>query len=349
MRRRGINHSRVQHVARRVDYRDFAARSVCGVYRKYGLAFERRLHEQRTQIHLEHFDCLFVSHVGQLVSDLAFYGGENQPVVGVLRRSLQNSSENAVALYVGGLHLCKRGFPVLHYTDLQALLFFAAIYRKHPVRGNFGDFLAVVGVHFVYASLFLFGVDLLGGYIRLVFEKLSERLSQLGVVGNHFRYYVRSAFESLFGVFHSLFGVYERSGQLRYIPFRRLLRVYKVGKRLKPLFYRDGRARLFLLLEGTVHVLHFGKRLRAFQSRRHLVGHFSLLGDGVENLLLALGKIAQISKPVRELSQHLVVAGVVHFLPVTRYKGNCVSLVNQRYYIFAVNFLQIKFGCQLFC
>ena len=249
---------------------------------------------------------------------------------------------------MGGSDLCKSRVSVLYNRNLETLFLFAAIDCKHSVRGDFGYFFAVVGVHLVNASLFLFGIDLLSGYFRFVFEKLAQRLSQLRVVGNHFGDYIRRALDCLLGAFHALFGVYKRLGKTVQIPVGNFLSVYKVGKRLKPLFYRNRRAGLFLLLEGTVNVLHLRERLRALQSRRDLVGHLSLLGDGIENLFLSFCEIAQISQPVGKLSEHLVVARIVHFLSVTSNKGNGVPLVNKRYDVYAVNFLQIKFSCQLF-
>ena len=82
----GIDHAGVQHLAGGIHHGHLAAVAVAGVKAHGDEALHRRLHQQRLQIQGEIVDGTLAGPVGELTAYLPLDGGEDQPVIGILRR-----------------------------------------------------------------------------------------------------------------------------------------------------------------------------------------------------------------------------------------------------------------------
>ena len=82
----GVHHRRIQHPACGVDHRHLAAVGVAGVQAHGDVALYRGLQQQGLQIQGKVGDGPLAGVVGQLLADLPLQGGEQQPVIAVLRR-----------------------------------------------------------------------------------------------------------------------------------------------------------------------------------------------------------------------------------------------------------------------
>ena len=90
LRRRGIDHYRIQHFSCGIHHSQFAAGSERRVPAQYRLPRHRRLHQQLFQILAEYPDRSVLCHLCQLIADFPLHSRRNQPFIAVLQHLRQN-------------------------------------------------------------------------------------------------------------------------------------------------------------------------------------------------------------------------------------------------------------------
>ena len=293
----------------------------------------------------EHLYGVGAGFVGELVADLAFYGREYKPVVGVVRGFEHQLSRFAVVLYVNGSEYAHRHIAVEFHRYFKEFLFFAAVHRKHAVPGDLVQLFHLVGVHTVNAQVVLCAR---GTYTAVLHTDVAYALSAFGVVGNRFGDYIKRALQRVFGGSHAFFFVYILLGDLEHAGRLFVLRVYQQRKRLQPFFLSHGSARAALGTERAVDVFYFGERFGGVQRGGNLVGHFLLLGYGSAHLFALFVQRAQVSQPLAQIAQNFVVERTGHFLAVARYERHRVAFVEQLHRRFGLTLSYAKFLCE-FC
>ena len=265
LRRRGINDGVRQEVPVAVDDRYLAARAVRGV---------------EPRMALERLYRLLGRAVEQLVAHLALYRRTYEPVVAVLYRAVDKRVECRMLLLRRGNYPERSGAVDVHAHLVTAALF-AARHREHAVAGHVGDGLVELEIRLVYLFLFRVLAALVGRSRQMPRRQrlLAQALADGSVVAYALGDYVARAVDRGFGVGHLVFCVYVRRGEFGFVVGIELLRLDDIGERLEPARYRDGRARLFLLLVRAVHVLRLGERFGIVERDAYLVRPFALRLD----------------------------------------------------------------------
>ena len=104
---------------------------------------------------------------------------------------------------------------------------------------------------------------------------------------------------------------------------------YYIGKRFKPAFDSDRRARFLFLLVRSVYIFRFGERFRGVERGGEFVRPLALQLDRRLYLLLALYESFQVLVAVGQFAYDLIVGRAVHFLAVTRDKRHGVALIQK--------------------
>ncbi|MNW53767.1 hypothetical protein D3C74_313410 [compost metagenome] len=102
---------------------------------------------------------------------------------------------------------------------------------------------------------------------------------------------------------------------------------YPVGQRLQTLLLGDTGARLALLAERAVQILHFLQLHRLQNLLLQLFGQLALLFNAAEHILFAVPEIAQIAEPLFNIAQYVLVQLTGHFLAVPGDKRNRIPLI----------------------
>ena len=79
LRRRGIDHCRIQYLAGNADYGQFAAGAIGGIQAEDDGVFYRRLHQKLLQVDAKYSDGLLRGFFGKRVADFPLQRRENQP------------------------------------------------------------------------------------------------------------------------------------------------------------------------------------------------------------------------------------------------------------------------------
>ena len=342
LRRGGVDHGGVQHLARGIHHGDLAARAVRGIQSQRHLAADGRLHQQRAQIGGEQRNGLLLRALRKIGADLALQRGEDQPLQRVVRRLFHQLAAGVgrldKAVVEDALHRALRRGD----AHLQKAFLFAAVDREDAVAGDARARLCVVVIHRVDRLLFRIGRLCADGGAAL--QIAAQALARRRVVGDHLGKDVVCALHDLLKI-HVLrdvvlapeFGVAQH---LLPDGFRQLR---------QSLFPCNGCARAALGAVGAVDVLDLRKRCSAVQRLADLLGIDALFFNGGAHLAAACLHLAQICQAFGQCAQHLIVHRAGLFLAVTRDKGDGVALVDQRDDV-AHRFLRgVKFQRKLFC
>ena len=200
-------------------------------------------------------------------------------------------------------------------------------------------------VETVNAVFLLGGADL---QFSVTHKAFAEEFSGVGGIGDNFRNNIRCACQSVLNAFYTKIGVCIIGSEVcRSGAVAALLKKLR-GKRLQPLFLRNGCAGATLGAEGTVNILDFGKSTCVVNGIGKLIGELFLSGDGRFNFLSALFQIAKIAEAVFESAQGGVVHTAVKLLAVTGYKRNGVAFINEGDNIFDKFLRGVKLGGEYF-
>ena len=180
--------------------------------------------------------------------------------------------------------LCKVGIEVELY--LKAALLFTPVYGKHAVILDFRHDLCIIGVHSVCSLAVI--VDHLRLKFAVIFKQLTQLFSELSIIGNDLGNYILCAVYGRLSVRYVLLLIYV----LICLNIRiALLHKNKVCKSLQSALNRNRCPRLFLLLIGTIDVLHLSHCYTSFNGGFELLCHLALIGYRLTHFFLTLFKI----------------------------------------------------------
>ena len=328
----GIYHRGGKHLTGGIHHRHHAAVAVAGVKTHGHKALYRRLHQKRLQVQGEVGNGAGGGPIRQLAADLPLQRGEDQPLVGILRRGADEGGYKSGGLQGGAADESSAVVSGQRHGRLQEAFLFAAVDGKDLVIQQTGDGLGKIVIKAVNAIRIR--ILCLAGQHGLPAAQLTQRLADIGIVGKILRDDVRCTGEGIFDGLHALLRVY--------ITFRKYRRIAAIlGKngccqRLQTLFPGDGGAGAALLLIGTVQILHLGKGGGIVDGGRQFLCQLALIFDGIFHLVPTGLEVAQIGKAGLQSTQGGIVHGTVHFLAVAGDKGDGVALVHQGNDVFHV-------------
>ena len=151
------------------------------------------------------------------------------------------------------------------------------------MAGNFDDGFGVVVIHFVHAGLF--GIFRFGSDAALLLGQLADAASVVGIVGDDLGDDVGGTGQGGVGVGHFLGFVHIGGGQISQRTGGLLLEDQH-GQGLQTALLGDDGAGASFGSEGAVQVLHFHHGFGVLDLGHQLGGHFFLLGNGTDDLLL---------------------------------------------------------------
>ena len=201
----GIDHSGVQHLARRVHHGDLAAVAVAGVQPHRHMTAHRRLHQKWAQVQREIANRALVGLVRQGAAQFALHTGRDQAVIGVLGSGADEGCRPAARDKHRPAHADKRLLPVHLHAGLQKSLAFAAVYGKHLMPLQLGKRLGKVIIGLVDGGLLLLALDGLRMHDGLPLHETAQRLADGGIVGDFLRDDIGGAGQCVGGRFHALF------------------------------------------------------------------------------------------------------------------------------------------------
>ena len=201
----GVHHSCVQHLAGAVHHRHLAAHAVPGVQSHGDLALDRGLHQKRLEVQGKLADGPLVGAVGEGGAGLPLQGGEDQAVIGVLRRGFEKVHGGAAGDHHAAAHGPQGQFPVQFHADLQLFLFLAPVDGQDLMALELGQGLGEVIVEAVDAVLLRGGLGVEHAAFHQQFPELSP---EGGVIADGLRHDVAGARQGVLRRLHALFGVY---------------------------------------------------------------------------------------------------------------------------------------------
>ena len=321
----GVDHGGGQHLAGGIHHGDLAAVAVSGIQTHGDKALHRGLHQQRLQIQGKIPDGALAGPVRQIGADLALQGGEDQPVIGVLRRGPDDGADVHGGLQGGPAD--QRGALVAGKGngDLQNPFLFGPVdghdlMVHHP--GNRHGKIVIKTVNAVF-----FGVFRLADERCLAVHQLPEGFADGGVVGQVFGDDIGCTGEGFLRGMDALFFIDIVFGQN--IGVQALLGENGGGQGFQTLLPGHGGAGAALLLIGTVQVLHLRHGGGGVDGGGQLVRQLALIFNGLLHLIPAGLEVAQVGQPGFQIPQGGVVHGSMHFFPVPGDEGNGVALVHQ--------------------
>ena len=253
----GIDHSGVQHLAGAVHHRHLAAHPVSRVQAHGDLALHRRLHQQGFQVQGELADGPLVRLVRQGGAGLPLQGGEDQAVIGVLRRGLDEFHGRAAR----DDHMAPDGLegpvPVQFHTDLQKALLLPPVDGQHLVALEPGEGLGEVVVQPVDRVLLH---RRLGAELALPLQQRPEGLAEGRVIADGLGDDVGGAGQGVLRRLHALFGIHILRRLRRRVRAVRALGEQHLRQGRQPLLPGRGGPGAALLLVGAVQVLHLRQR-----------------------------------------------------------------------------------------
>ena len=322
----GIDDGGVQHLAGAVDDGHLAAHAVARVQAHGHLALDGRLHQQGAEVQGELADRAFAGRIGQVRAQFALQGGEDQAVIGILGRRLDEGHRARTGHDHGAENRLQGAVAIQNDRDLQHLLLLPAVDGKDLMPLQARDGLGKIVIEAIDRVL-------LRGRFRdqtaFALQQRPQRFAQGGVVADLLGNDVGGAGEGVFGGLDAFFGidVIRRLGDG--IGAVALLGEQDFGQGLQAFFLRHGRAGAALGLIGAIEILEFGEGADRGDGGREFVRQLALLGNGRKDRLAALLQRAKILQPRLERAQDRVVHGAVELFAVARDKGDRVPLVQQ--------------------
>ena len=289
----GVDHRRVQHFAGGVHHCYLAAVAVSGVQSHGDKALYRGLHQQRAQIQGEIVDGSGVGPIGQVAADFPLNGGEDQPLVGILRGGpdkgghLLSGFQRCPADQCGAF-ISRKG----NYWFQDALLF-TPVDGQNLVVHQPGNGLAEIIVQLVDALL----VGILccfADQTAPAHHQIPEGLADLGIVGQVLGDDVVGPLQGLFHSAHALFRVQESLSQNGgVLP---VLGVNGLGQRFQALFPSHRAPGSTLLLIRAIQVFHFRHGRGGINGLSKFWGELALIFNGIFHFLPALLQIPQVGQ-----------------------------------------------------
>ena len=174
----------------------------------------------------------------------------------------------------------------------------------------------------------------------LALHFLTQRLADIRVVGDHFCNNIRCALQGILNTFHALF-------RIDIVGSKGLGILSRLGKncqrqRFQTLLLGHSCPGTAFLLIGAVQILRLCQGSRCQDLRFQFLGQLSLPFNGTDNLLLALGQIAQVLQPGLQGSQCGIIHAAVEFFPIPGNEGNGVSLIQKLHNIFYIFFFLLQ-------
>ena len=327
----GIDHGGVENLAGRVNDRHLAAVAVSGVKPHGDMTFDRRLHQQRTEVERKVVNGAFACLVGQGGTQLPFHAGGDQTVIGIIRGSADKGVGVAAGNQNGTADAQKRLLMVDFQRDLQKTFALTPVQGKHLMPLDFGQGLCKIIIKLINRGFLFLALCGNGADDRHAPHQIAKRFADRRVVGNHFRNNVRGAGKGIGHAVHAKLRIDKVLRENFGVRKPSFLREKLHGEGLQTLFLRNGRAGAALRLIGTIEILQFRKGFGAFNGRRKLRRQFALGLNGAADLIPALRQIPQILQTVSQRAQRGIVHCAVNLLAVTGNKGDGVALVEKLY------------------
>ena len=161
-------------------------------------------------------------------------------------------------------------------------------------------------------------------------EFFTHKAAQFCVVRDGLGNNVARAGKSIGRGRYLLFRTYKWCGVLLRCAVHFTLQQDGVGKLLKTACPCNGCARTFFLFVRTVEVFKGLKFLCGFNRLAQCIGHFPLLLNARDDLLLPLDETAQIRQACRDAAQYLIIEGAGGFFAIARNKRNGIAVIEQR-------------------
>ncbi len=168
-------------------------------------------------------------------------------------------------------------------------------------------------------------------------DQFLEQSSDLCIIGDILRYYVRCADKSGRNVFHSLFIADKRSGHFFQRAFHYILRINGISERFESFFLRYSSPCPPFLLIWSVYVFQFSQCFGSGDRFHELFRHLALLFYGTRYLITALIQIPQICHSFRDLSYELIIHRSMHLFAVTGDKRNRITFIEEFHDVLHMN------------
>ena len=171
-----INDSGIQNRAGLIDNGQLAAHAVAGVKAEHDMVFNRRLHEQRTQIERKGCDRLFVCRVGQFLANFAAERREQQTLPSILCHFGQLLFIRMRLAEYGAANQLQCRFVITDEFHFEQLFAFAAVEREHLMALDAANGAGKCAVFLIYGLFhFLAGGNQLTGVANQCAQMAAQR------------------------------------------------------------------------------------------------------------------------------------------------------------------------------
>ena len=316
-----------EHLSGRIDHREFAAVVIARVKTENNSALERCLQQQLFKVGGEDLDGSCMRAVGELRTDFSFDGREQQSCAAVIRRQFQ-LIVNDGGLLMGQVVQCLflESLLIKDEIDADHLRLFGTVNRHDSVIGESGDLFGIIIVILIDLLLIL-GIFLqLGLNDTGLHDRILEGPSLLGIVRDGFGDDIHGALDGILDILHIvidiLHGLFDQVSLCRQ-------REHPVSQRLQTVFDRGRGSGLFLLGIRTVDVLDLGELCALLDTLFDFIGQLALLGDQLENVLLAFSELELIIILLLDVEDLFLIESVCLFLAVAGDEGNGVAFLKK--------------------
>ena len=182
----GVDHRRIQHLARAVYHSDFTAHAVARVQTHGHLALDWGLHEQGLEVQGKHVDGTLVGLVGEVAADLTLQRGLDEAVVGVIGGGADKGHGGRARDQHRPAHGHMGGLRIQLHRDLQNVLPLAPVDGQHLIALDAADRAFEIVVEAVHRVLRLL-IRRLGHHHTPAQEQRAQLLADGGVIRNFLR------------------------------------------------------------------------------------------------------------------------------------------------------------------
>ena len=339
----GVHHGGVQHLAGPVHHGHLAAHAIAGVQAHGHLPLHGRLHQKGPQIQGELADGPLAGQLRQGRALLPLQGGEDQPLIGVLRRLHHEIRGRTAQADRRPPHRLHGRHRVELQAHLQEFLLLAPVDGQDLIALELGNGLGEVVVHGVHGVLLRGG---LGAQPAVFPQQTAQGLAELRVVADPLRDDVGGPRQGRLHAVHPQFWV-DIIHRRRFRPGSVLgLGKEQLRQGLQTLLPGDGGPGAALGPIGQIQVLQLRQGGGGLDGGPELRRQLALAVDALEDGLPALLQTPQVLQAGLQGPQGAVVHGAVELLAVAGDEGDGVPLVDELNDVFNVLGAPVQFPGQ---
>ncbi len=323
-----VDHRRIQQLTGRIDHGHLTTGAETGIDAQHGLAGQRRLAEQSTQVFGKHVDGVRFAPVAQVAPHIPLDRRQKQAFSAIGNGLLQPGCQGRA--HIRAENGFDRAAPVAlgHIQlDAQHLLGLAAVERQYLMRAQLVDAHLEVVVQLVHPLFISRVFDLLADHRGPLHGLFAHLPAHLGVIADRLGHDIGRPGPGIFHCGHLV--VQEGGRQLIQGLARARLLQDQIRQRLQPLLAGDAGARAPLRLIGLVQVLHCRQGRGRFDLLAQLRGELALFFDRLQDRLAAFVQGAQLFQQAADLAQLFLIQPARGFFAVAGDKWDGVPGVQQ--------------------